>query len=146
MQVIAAAGAYTLGAATIGATYSNAQFKDLGSEAGAGLVPAGGFTSGTGKFNNVEVNFKYQLTPAFLLGAAYDYTKGYGLGNAKYHQGVIGADYFLSKRTDLFVDAVYQHASGTDSTNHAAVANINQLSPSSTSNQVAALVGIRHKF
>ncbi|KXU93923.1 porin [Caballeronia megalochromosomata] len=146
LQVIAVAGAYTYGAATFGATYSNSQYKDVGSESGAGLIPAGGFTSGTGKFNNVEVSFKYQVTPALLLGAAYDYTKAYGLGDAKYHQGVIGADYFLSKRTDLFFDTIYQHASGTDSTNHTAVANINQLSPSSTSNQVAALVGLRHKF
>jgi predicted porin len=146
LQVISAGGAYTFGGATIGATYSNTQFKDVGQDAGAGLIPAGGFTSGTGKFHNAELNFKYQLTPALLVGAAYDYTKGYGLGDAKYHQGTVGVDYFLSKRTDVYVDGLYQHASGTDSTNRAAVANINGLAPSSTSNQVAALVGIRHKF
>jgi predicted porin len=144
-QVISAGAAYTFGAATVGATYSNTQFKDVGREAGTGLNPAG-YTGGTGKFHNAEINFKYQLTPALLVGAAYDYTKGYGLGNAKYHQGMLGADYFLSKRTDVYIDGVYQHASGTDSTRGAAVANINGLSPSSTSNQVAALVGIRHKF
>ena len=27
-------------------------------------------------FNNGELNFKYQLTPALLIGAAYDYTRG----------------------------------------------------------------------
>ncbi|AQG99656.1 porin [Burkholderia sp. KK1] len=145
-QVISAGGAYTFGAATVGATYSNTQFKDLGSEPGTGLTPTGGFTGGTGKFHNAEINFKYQLTPALLLGVAYDYTKGYGLGDAKYHQAMLGADYFLSKRTDVYIDGVYQHASGTDSTNRTAVANINGLSPSSTSNQVAAVVGIRHKF
>jgi len=145
-QVISAGGAYTFGAATVGATYSNTQFKDLGSEPGTGLTSPGGFTGGTGKFHNAEINFKYQLTPALLLGVAYDYTKGYGLGNAKYHQGMLGADYFLSKRTDVYIDGIYQHASGTDSTNGNAVANINGLSPSSTSNQVAAVVGIRHKF
>ncbi len=145
-QVISVGGTYTFGAATFGATYTNTQFKDPGSEAGTGLTPAGGYTNGTGKFHNAEINFKYQPTPALLVGAAYDYTKGYGLGNAKYHQGTIGADYFLSKRTDVYVDGVYQHASGTDSTNRSAVANINGLSASSTSNQVAAIVGIRHKF
>jgi len=145
LQVIAVAGAYTFGAATFGATYSNTQYKDVGTESGAGLNPVG-YKGGSGKFHNAELNFKYQLTPSLLLGAAYDYTKGYGLSDAKYHQAMLGADYFLSKRTDVYVDGVYQHASGTDSTQHAAVANINQLSPSSTSNQVAALVGIRHKF
>ncbi|ACC72371.1 porin [Paraburkholderia phymatum] len=145
LEVIAVAGAYTFGAATIGATYSNTQYKDVGTESGAGLNPVG-YKGGSGKFHNAELNFKYQLTPSLLLGAAYDYTKGYGLSDAKYHQAMLGADYFLSKRTDVYVDGVYQHASGTDSTQHAAVANINQLSPSSTSNQVAAVVGIRHKF
>jgi predicted porin len=143
-QVIAAGGAYTFGAATVGATYSNTQFKDLGETAGINLNPEG--YTGTAKFHNAEVNFKYQLTPALLLGAAYDYTKAYDKNDAKYHQFVLGTDYFLSKRTDVYADAVYMHASGTDSTGHAAVANINGLSPSSTSNQVTALVGIRHKF
>jgi predicted porin len=142
-QVISAGGAYTFGPATVGATYSNTQFKDLGQ---TGVVATGQVTSGSAKFHNAELNFKYQLTPALLLGAAYDYTKGYGVNDAKYHQGMIGADYFLSKRTDFYVDAVYQHASGTDSTGKRAVANINGLSASSTSNQVAAIVGIRHKF
>ncbi|MDR5780396.1 porin [Caballeronia sp. LZ065] len=144
-QVISAGGAYTFGAATVGATYSNTQFKDVASEAGTGLNPAG-YTGGSGKFHNAEINFKYQLTPALLLGVAYDYTKGYGLGDAKYHQAMLGADYFLSKRTDLYIDGVYQHASGTDSTGRSAVASINGLSPSSTTNQLAAIVGIRHKF
>ncbi len=83
------------------------------------------------------------MIPALLVSAAYDYTKGYGLTDAKYHQGTVGVDYFLSKRTDVYVDGIYQHASGTDSTNRAAVVNINGLS---MSNQVAALVGIRHKL
>ncbi|MDR5758182.1 porin [Caballeronia sp. LZ035] len=144
-QVISAGGAYTFGAATVGATYSNTQFKDVASEAGTGLNPAG-YTGGSGKFHNAEINFKYQLTPALLLGVAYDYTKGYGLGDAKYHQAMLGADYFLSKRTDVYLDGVYQHASGTDSTGRSAVASINGLSPSSTTNQLAAVVGIRHKF
>jgi len=141
-QVISAGGAYTFGAATLGATYSNTQFKDLGSE--AGLNPLG--YSGAAKFHNAEISFKYLLTPAFLLGAAYDYTKGYGVNDAKYHQAMLGADYFLSKRTDLYIAGVYQHALGTDSTNRPAVANISLFSPSSTSNQIAATVGIRHKF
>ncbi|MDN7179163.1 porin [Caballeronia sp. SEWSISQ10-4 2] len=143
-QVISAGGAYAFGPATVGATYSNTQFKDLGQTAVAGA--ANQTTAGSAKFHNAELNFKYQLTPALLLGAAYDYTKGYGVNNAKYHQGVIGADYFLSKRTDFYIDAIYQHASGTDSTGKAAVANINGLSASSTANQVAAVIGIRHKF
>ncbi|SDR39558.1 Outer membrane protein (porin) [Paraburkholderia fungorum] len=141
-QIFTAGGAYTFGAATFGATYSNTQFKDIGAETG---LPATG-SGGNAKFHNVEVNFKYQITPSFLAGAAYDYTKGYGVNDATYHQGVLGLDYFLSKRTDVYIDGVYQHASGTDSTGGRAVANINFLSASTTQNQVLAIVGMRHKF
>ncbi|BAX59637.1 porin [Burkholderia stabilis] len=143
-QVIGAGGAYTFGAATIGATYSNTKFKGFS---------VGPFVNQTATFNNGEINFKYQLTPALILGAAYDYTQGSKIdGNsaAKYHQGSLGVDYFLSKRTDVYVIGVYQHASGNalDANGNVvqATASINGLAGSSTSNQVAARVGIRHKF
>ncbi|AYY57929.1 porin [Burkholderia multivorans] len=143
-QVIGAGGAYTFGAATIGATYSNTKFKGFS---------VGPFVNQTATFNNGEINFKYQLTPALILGAAYDYTQGSkinGSSAAKYHQGSLGVDYFLSKRTDVYVIGVYQHASGNtlDANGNVvqAHASINGLDPSATSNQVAARVGIRHKF
>ena len=142
-QVFGAGGAYTFGAATIGATYSNTKFKNF----------TAGLFSGTATFNNGEINFKYQLTPALILGAAYDYTQGSKIDNAsaaKYHQGSLGVDYFLSKRTDVYVIGVYQHASGNTLNAKGeivpATAAINGLDQSSTSNQVAARVGIRHKF
>jgi predicted porin len=146
-QVIGAAGAYTFGPATIGATYSNTKFKDIGdTSSGPLLGTIGSPLSGTATFNNAEVNFKYQLTPALVLGAAYDYTKGSFGNGVKYHQGALGADYFLSKRTDVYVTGIYQKASGTDSTGHAAVASINNLTPSTSDRQATVRIGIRHKF
>jgi predicted porin len=143
-QVIGAGGAYTFGAATIGATYSNIKFMNFTS---------GAFANQTATFNNAELNFKYQLTPALVLGAAYDYTRGSKISGgsaAKYHQGALGADYFLSKRTDVYVVGVYQHASGNtlDANGNViqADAAINGLTPSSNQNQLTARVGIRHKF
>lgn len=146
-QVISAGGAYTFGAATVGATYSNVQFKNLGAVGGTDLN-SNDF-AGTATFNNAEVNFKYQLTPMLLAGIAYHYTQGPSMpsgSRAKYHQINAGADYFLSKRTDVYWLAAWQHASGYDSTNTPAVASINGVSPSNTQNQVVASVGIRHKF
>jgi predicted porin len=145
-QVIGAGGAYTFGAATVGATYSNIKFFALGNTS-SGPNPSG--FSGTATFNNAEVNFKYQLTPALVLGAAYDYTKGSsinGASGAKYHQGAVGADYFLSKRTDVYLVGVYQKASGTDSTGKQARAAINNLTASSNDHQGTVRIGIRHKF
>jgi len=147
-QVIAAGGAYTFGAATIGGTYSNTKFMNLGSSA------ASPFSGQTATFNNGEVNFKYQLTPALLVGAAYDYTRGSKIeGNSapEYHQGSLGIDYFLSKRTDIYIVGVYQHALGdTLSTTGTkvvpAVASISNLTASANQNQLTARVGIRTKF
>ncbi|CAH2933540.1 MAG: Outer membrane porin [uncultured Paraburkholderia sp.] len=148
-QVVGAGGAYTFGAATIGLTYSNIRFANLGASY------ASPFKGQTATFNNAEVNFKYQLTPALLVGAAYDYTRGTeinGNSRAQYHQGAVGVDYFLSKRTDVYVIGVYQHATGetlsATGTVVAATTGINGLSGSSNQNQnqLAARVGIRHKF
>jgi predicted porin len=150
-QVMAAGAAYVFGAATVGATYSNVQFKNLGETVASGPNPRG--YSGNANFNNAEINFKYQLTPALLLGAAFDYTKGGDVDSstgvnpgAKYYQGAIGADYYLSKRTDVYLIGVYQKASGTDSTGATAVAAINNLTPSTSDRQSTVRVGIRHKF
>ncbi|MFM0418896.1 porin [Paraburkholderia aromaticivorans] len=141
-QIIAAGGSYTLGQATIGGTYSYTQFGNLGSEPGLPTTNAGR----SAMFHNAELNFKYQLTPAFLLGAMYDYTKAFGINGATYQQGALGGVYFLSKRTDLYADVMYQHASGTDSTGARAVAALNGTTASSTPNQVLAIVGMRHRF
>ena len=147
-QVIAAGGAYTFGAATIGGTYSNTKFMNLGSST------ASPFAGQTATFNNGEINFKYQLTPALLVGAAYDYTRGSqidGNSEAQYHQGSLGIDYFLSKRTDIYIVGVYQHALGdTLSTSGTkivpAVASISNLTASANQNQLTARIGIRAKF
>jgi predicted porin len=145
--VIGAGGAYTFGAATIGLTYSNIRFANLGK------TFASPFAGQSATFNNGEINFKYQLTPALLVGAAYDYTRGAeinGADRAQYHQGSVGVDYFLSKRTDVYVIGVYQHALGETLSQTGATVNatagINGLTGSTTSNQIAARVGIRHKF
>ncbi|WP_109479365.1 porin [Paraburkholderia sp. C35] len=150
-QVVAAGAAYQVGAATLGATYSNIQFGNLGDTATSAPNPRG--YSGNATFNNVEVNFKYQLTAALLVGAAFDYTKGSGVDSAsgenpgaKYYQSALGVDYFLSKRTDVYLIGIYQKASGTDSTGAPAVASINNLTPSTSDRQSTVRIGLRHKF
>lgn len=141
-QIFVAGASYAVGAATFGVNYSNTQFKDIGTLRGLPATGAGG----DARFHDIEVNVGYQLTPAVHLGAGYNYLKGYGVNGATYQQGVIGADYLLSKRTDFYADAVYQHASGTDSTGGKAVANLNGLTASTTPNQVQVVVGMRHRF
>ncbi|QHP94715.1 porin [Burkholderia glumae] len=72
-QIIAAGGAYRIGKATVGAIYTNTQFRGLGSFSSLDSL----HYPGTAAFHNVEANFRYLLTPALTLGIAYDYMKAY---------------------------------------------------------------------
>jgi predicted porin len=46
--------------------------------------------SGTATFNGIEANATYRITPAVLVGAAYNYTKA---ETAEYSQVNVGAEY-----------------------------------------------------
>lgn len=141
-RIFAIGGAYALGPATLGLVYSHSYYD----------MTAGGFElqQKTG-FDNLEVNAKYMLTPALQVGAAYTYTwarqtlrfadlPGMDFRNRpKWHQVALGADYWLTKRTDLYLAGVWQHS--VDQT-----AFLNGQAPAGTENQVAVTAGIRHKF
>jgi general bacterial porin, GBP family len=141
---------YTYGPARVGFVYTNTHYDDLiaATQGGTSFTLPGGSNL---HLNNFELNGRYALTPAFALDAAYTYTDGKvtgsnGSGDPKWHTVSLQADYSLSKRTDVYVEGVYQHASGQLGNAGANVAMINTLSPSSTGNQVAATVGLRHRF
>jgi len=146
LQVAVVGGTYAIGAMTLGAMYTNTSFRQLG-DLSSGPNPGG--VSGNAVFNNVEASVRYQFMTSLFGGVAYDYTHGGGVNGrdgATYHQVAAGLDYFLSKRTDVYVSAVYQRASGTDSTGHVAVAAINGPGASANDRQLQARVGMRHKF
>ncbi len=146
-QIINAGGAYTFGAATVGAVYSNTRFSNLGATAVTGLTTQSSGASVA--FNTFELNAKYAVTPALQVAASYAYTRSSSVNGhegAKYSQLEAGIDYTLSKRTDLYAVSVYQLASGTDSTGRKAVAAIAFATPSSNSHQLVSVAGIRHRF
>ncbi|MFM0077054.1 porin [Paraburkholderia sediminicola] len=147
LQIVGAAGGYTFGTATAQILYTNVQFQNF--QPGATLNPQG--LRGKAIFNTWEANFNVLPRPDILVGVSYAYTRGSDVtsgnaGGVNYHQLHLGVDYFLSKRTDVYAVVFGQHASGRDSTGKAAVAQVFTLSPSSTSNQVAATISLRHKF
>jgi general bacterial porin, GBP family len=141
---------YTYGPATVGLLYTHTQIDNLQGINMGGTVLAG--VGGTNlHLDNYEINGRYALTPALSLAAAYTFTDGKvtgsnGTGDPKWHTASLQADYSLSKRTDVYLEGVYQHASGQFGSLGSNVADINSLSPSSTANQTAAAVGIRHRF
>ena len=100
---------------------------------------------GTATVNNYEIGAAYQLTPAFRYGGGYTLSTWNGY---QYHQFNFALDYFLSKRTDLYLGVNYQHTNN-DATGAGIwlVATPGSFKNFSTSNnQVAVRLGIRHNF
>lgn len=143
-ETIGAGASYALGNATIGAAYTNTRFVGLGSDSGPN--PRG--YAGSASFNTVELNGSYRIGAAVSLGASYSYTlaRGPDAIGAHYNQVNAGAHYALSKRTDVYMIAVYQRASGTDSLGQPAVASINGMTPSASRQQFVDAVGMAHRF
>ncbi|WP_043289102.1 porin [Paraburkholderia oxyphila] len=136
LQIWGAGATYAIGNATLRFVYTNTRFEDVAQTLNTPYL-------GQAVFNNYEANGQYQFTPAFNVGLGYTYTDA---PRAKYQQVNLGAQYYLSKRTTLYVIGVYQHASGIDSYGAPAVAQINEVAPSSTPNQFLARAGLLFKF
>ncbi|MEX3959300.1 porin [Trinickia sp. EG282A] len=154
---------YTFGSATAGLVYTNTFVADpiangylnqtVTTETIAPISgPLAGATVGSIRFQNFEVNGKYQLTPALFIGAQYVYTlESYNttFGGVKptIHSFGLMLDYNLSKRTDIYIQGALQRITG-DSTgsslDQAYVPGAADLS--GNSKQVMGRVGIRHKF
>ncbi|QGZ56589.1 porin [Paraburkholderia acidiphila] len=142
----AIAAQYVAGPFTFGARYSNVQLR------------ADGYSDfqSTQRYNVAAGFFGYQLNPALLLGLGYTWTHGSGDTSNTYNQISLGADYNLSKRTDLYAVAAWQHANGTQrnagnsetpSTTSTAGASIGSYGYNSdSSSQTLVSLGIRHKF
>lgn len=135
VQIYALGGSYALGPATVGLVYSHSKYDYAASTGGSNT-----------KFDNIEVNGKYMLTPALQLGAAYTYTRaketvpGIQL-KPKWHQLALGADYWLSKRTDAYLVGQWQHNAGDQ-----VITRLNGQGAANSNNQFAVTAGIRHKF
>jgi predicted porin len=153
LQIFGAGVNYTIGATTVGVAYTNTYVAQPVSSGYVGpITPGGGATLSSLRFQNLELNAKYQFTPAFFVGAMYDYTRASfaassGMTHPAFHIGGLMADYNLSKRTDVYVQGVYQHAVSKDTGSVLDVAYVpGAANVSSSANQIVATVGIRHKF
>jgi predicted porin len=154
MRVWGAAINYTFGPAMVGFAYSNSAYKDPtanGYISTTAPILVGG-TLNAVKFQNLELNGKYQITPFFFIGAEYVYTIenfDASTGNVKPKIQTAGlmADYNVSKRTDVYIQGVYQNISGgkTNSVLDGAFI-LGTDAPSSTSNQTLVRIALRHQF
>jgi predicted porin len=147
---------YTFGAATLGFAYTNTNVgepsaTDTSVYVGT-ITPPNGGTMTALKFQNFEINGKYQFTPAFFVGVQYVYTAATmdatsGNENPKYHTFGLMADYNLSKRTDFYFQAAYQKVAGDKTDTVLDDAYIpGSAGVSSNSNQFAVRAASRLKF
>ena len=129
-------GRYIFGPATAWALWTRTQF-----------TPVAAGASGT-FYNAYEAGLKYAFTPALSAAAGYTYTNAtQNGGSAHWNQGNLGLDYALSKRTDVYGLVVYQKASGNNvQAQIGSSTSYFNTSGTGSSNQLAARVGIRHKF
>ncbi|KDB06829.1 hypothetical protein LIG30_3848 [Burkholderia sp. lig30] len=132
VRTYGAGASYAFGPAEVGAAWTQSRLDST--------------VTGSVRADNYEVNGKYNLTPALGLGIAYTYTNARLGGDTSAHWNQVGlqADYALSKRTDVYAQAVYQRASGANAAIYNGGALSDQLS--SSINQTAATVGLRHRF
>lgn len=129
---------YAFGAAQVGALWTQARLDN------AQNLPL------SLRQDNYEVNAKYNLTPALGLGVAYTFSNSRvslagTQAKVRFHQIGAQADYALSKRTDVYAQVVYQHASSGGAAsiyNGGFIGN----AVSSSDNQTAATIGLRHRF
>lgn len=161
LRIFGAGINYTAGPATVGFAYTNSNVTRLSANVGylfgdetiePVTGPLAGGTVAAIKYQNFEVNGKYQFTPAFFVGAQYVYTTvrydtTMGSAKPKIHSIGLMADYTLLKRTDVYLMGAYQRIAGDatgSSLDQAYVPGAADLS--STSRQLMVHAGIRHKF
>ncbi|MEX3959567.1 porin [Trinickia sp. EG282A] len=135
LRTYGAGASYAFGPAQVGVVWTQARVDN------ATAIPL------SLRQNNYEANAKYNLTPALGLGVAYTYTNQNVSGVSQhFHQVGAQADYSLSKRTDVYAQVVYQRASGPAGTTAFIYNPTTGSGFSSSINQTAATVGLRHRF
>ncbi|WP_235442849.1 porin [Caballeronia mineralivorans] len=140
---------YKVGKGVIGLSYTNSVFYGPGMNNLTGIEYNGSKMS----FQNIETSVRFFVKPNLLVGGMYTYTKGEhtesaGEQHTHWNQAGLMADYFLSKRSDLYAMAVWQRLGGdhTGAGGMQGALLLGAAGVSATSNQVLVHAGIRVKF
>ncbi|KWF98411.1 porin [Burkholderia cepacia] len=136
INIVRAGGNYAIGAVTLGGYYSYSEYNPDASST---------FTKAE-RYHNGSVYAAWQISPALVTEIGYNYLRTLGDSSAKYHQVALGADYNLSKRTDVYSVVAYGHATGTNGIGTAEAVIGSQDIGAGKPSQVIATVGLRHKF
>jgi len=86
----------------------------------------------------LRIGTTYQLTPSVLLAGQLSADR---FEQSRWYMANLSIDYFLSKRTDLYLELAAQRASGPGT-----VASIYLIGASSTRDQFLSRIGMKHVF
>ena len=128
---------YVFGPAKVFVLWTNTRFESIANV--------------SAKANVYEAGGKYAFTPALTGGIGYTFTDLNGSVGGRWNEGVASVDYALSRRTDVYVLGIYQHAAGSNKgvdvqSEIGSSTSFFGSSGTGANSQIAARVGIRHKF
>jgi predicted porin len=129
-DVIGVGASYALGDVTLAGSWSRSIYTGVADADSGDPRPSIALS-------NYEINAVWQATPTLSLAGMYVFTDA---SSGHWHQGAVQAVYQLSKRSDIYAEAVFQRASS------GAPAVINTNDPSDNRNQLLIATGIRHRF
>lgn len=115
---------YTLGQVTFNGLVTQTRFEKEG--------------GGAGTLSSFAIPVAYRPSAQWLLQAAFSQSR---MDGSRWRQTSLIADYSLSKRTDIYVSAHWEKASGGGTS-----AVLFTLLGSSTDRQTALRAGVRHRF
>jgi predicted porin len=102
-------------------------------------------------FDNFEIDGKDTFTPALSAALAYTFSDLTGASTGRWNQISSILDYPLSERTDVYVIGIYQKASGSNGgvpvqAERGSSSSFFGNSGTGSDKQIAARIGIRHRF
>lgn len=147
-KIYGVGASYGIGSATIGLVYTH---TNIAQPTGSIWLSSLGFGNASLKYDNIEANAKYDITPAFSVGAMYTYTRAKLINDGiqsslHWNEGGLMGMYYLSKRTTLYTQLLYQTVSGSSGTVLDDAFIPGSAAPSSNSHQFVSRVAISHTF
>jgi general bacterial porin, GBP family len=131
-----------LGDVTLGTVWTHSRYEPRAD--GEGDVKLTG--AGRVDFDNYEINTRYRANEALTLAAAYTLTQGKASsGNTQttvaWNQFGVQADYAVSKRTNFYVEGIYQQLADDEPD-----AFVNGVGPAMSDRQSVVSAEMRHRF
>ncbi|WP_176079861.1 porin [Paraburkholderia tropica] len=139
---------YGLGHTTLGLVYTHANVDQATTSLYVGDL---GTPTPDIRFDNIELNLKYDLTPSLFIGGMATYTRAHisradTSATIQWDQLGLMSQYSLSKRSAVYVQFAYQRVSGSDGSALSDAMIPGSAGTSSNGHQIVTRIGMTHSF